>query len=125
MDKGAYDSMVLKRASIAYSWEKRISKYTIDDVNEEAFPENKTSESYVVENQGPIRRNFLITHIVLFKDMESFATGLKSIKEACDKADCKVEFETPDNGLAVVFYQHGTQKLSGIAQKGKENQSIA
>ena len=49
--------------------------------------------------------------------MESFATGLKRIKDACDKAGCKVEFETPDDGFVVVFYRHGTQKLSGIAQK--------
>ncbi len=28
-----------------------------------------------------------------------------------------MEFETPDDGFVVVFYRHGTQKLSGIAQK--------
>lgn len=49
--------------------------------------------------------------------MESFATGLKRIKDACDKAGCRVEFETPDDGFVVVFYRHGTQKLSGTAQK--------
>ena len=49
--------------------------------------------------------------------MESFATGLKRIKDACDKSGCKVEFEAPDDGFVVVFYRHGTQKLSGIAQK--------
>ena len=43
--------------------------------------------------------------------MESFATGLKRIKDACDKAGCRVEFETPDDGFVVVFYQHGTQKF--------------
>lgn len=28
-----------------------------------------------------------------------------------------MEFETPDDGFVVVFYRHGTQKLSGTAQK--------
>ena len=46
--------------------------------------------------------------------MESFATGLKRIKDACDKAGCKVEFETPDDGFVVVFYRHGTQKEERI-----------
>lgn len=45
------------------------------------------------------------------------ATGLKRIKVACDKARCRVEFEIPDDGFVVVFYRHGTQKLSGTAQK--------
>lgn len=43
-------------------------------------------------------------------------TGLKRIKDACDKAGCKVEFETPEDGFVVVFYRHGSQKLSGTAQ---------
>ena len=52
--------------------------------------------------------------------MESFATGLKRIRDACDKAGCKVEFETPEDGFVVVFYRHGTQKLSGTAQKSAQ-----
>ncbi len=49
--------------------------------------------------------------------MESFATGLKRIKDTCDKAGCKVEFKTPDDGFVVVFYRHRTRKLSGTAHK--------
>lgn len=75
-------------------------------------------ESYVVGNQRPIRRNPLIARTLYYsKDMESFATGLKRIKDACDKAGCKVEFETPEDGFVVVFYRYGSQKLSGFAQK--------
>ena len=29
----------------------------------------------------------------------------------------RILHETPDDGFVVVFYRHGTQKLSGIAQK--------
>lgn len=72
----------------------------------------------MVGNQRPIRRNPLIARTLYYsKDMESFATGLKRIKDACDKAGCRVEFETPDDGFVVVFYRYGTQKLSGTAQK--------
>ncbi len=72
----------------------------------------------MVGNQRPIRRNPLIARTLYYsKDMESFATGLKRIKDVCDKAGCMVEFETPDDGFVVVFYRHGTQKLSGSAQK--------
>ena len=53
--------------------------------------------------------------------MESFATGLKRIKDACDKAECMTEFETPDDGFVVVFYRHGTKKLSGTAQNTAQN----
>lgn len=68
-------------------------------------------------NQRPIRRNPLIARTLYYsKDMESFATGLKRIKDACDKAACMTEFETPDDGFVVVFYRHGTKKLSGTAQ---------
>lgn len=42
---------------------------------------------------------------------------MKRIKDACDKAGCKVEFETPDDGFVVIFYRHGIEKLSGTAQK--------
>lgn len=223
MDQDTYDSMIRKRDNVDYSWEKRVSAYTIDDVNEDAFfeylrkakeagridfedtdvktvldkleliegnyllnagaalfcdcmdwrvefgnltrkeipeipldaireaitnsfghrmfdsgqsnemtifknrieiynpgafPANKTPESYVMGNQRPIRRNPLIARTLYYsKDMESFATGLKRIKDACDKAGCKVEFETPDDGFVVIFYRHGIEKLSGTAQK--------
>ncbi len=72
----------------------------------------------MVGNQRPIRRNPLIARTLYYsKDMESFATGLKRIKNACDRAGCRVEFETPDDGFVVIFYRRGTQKLSGTAQK--------
>ena len=95
-----------------------IFKNRIEIYNPGAFPANKTPESYVVGNQRPIRRNPLIARTLYYsKDMESFATGLKRIKDACEKAGCRVEFQTPDDGFVVVFYRHGTQKLSGTAQK--------
>lgn len=53
-------------------------------------------------------------------DMESFATGLKRIQDACDEAGCRVEFETLNDGFAVVFYRHNIKKLSDSAQKSAQ-----
>ena len=39
MDQDTYDSMIRKRDNVDYSWERRVSKYTIDDVNKDAFAE--------------------------------------------------------------------------------------
>ena len=64
-----------------------VFKNRIEIYNPGTFPANKTLESYVVGNQRPIRRNPLIARTLYYsKDMESFATGLKRIKDACIKA---------------------------------------
>lgn len=38
--------------------------------------------------------------------METFATGLKRIKDLCDKVGCKVEFRTEKDDFVVVFYRN-------------------
>lgn len=38
--------------------------------------------------------------------MESFATGLKHLKELCDEVGCKVEFYGDSYGFTVRFYRH-------------------
>lgn len=38
--------------------------------------------------------------------MESFATGLKRIQDACDKVGCKVEYRGDDYGFTVGFHRH-------------------
>lgn len=95
-----------------------IFKNRIEIYNPGAFPVNKTPESYVVGNQRPIRRNPLITRTLYYsKDMGSFATGLKRIKNACNKVGCRVEFKTLEDAFVVVFYRYVTQNLSDTAQK--------
>ncbi len=44
--------------------------------------------------------------------MESFATGLKRIKAACDEAGCKVEFRSLEDGFVVVFYRRSNGAMS-------------
>ena len=71
------------------------------------FPEGHTPEEFLTGDQKPIRRNRLITRILYFsKDMETFATGLKRIKELCDEAGCKVEFRLEKDDFVVVFYRN-------------------
>ncbi|WP_302226687.1 hypothetical protein [Marvinbryantia sp.] len=38
--------------------------------------------------------------------METFATGLKRIKDLCDATGCKVEFRTEKDDFVVVFYRN-------------------
>lgn len=71
------------------------------------FPDGVTPEMFIREIRKPIRRNPLITRTLYYsKDMESFATGLKRIQDACDVAGCKVEYYGDDYGFTVRFYRH-------------------
>ena len=64
------------------------------------FPEGVEPEQFIHEIRKPIRRNPLITRTLYYsKDMESFATGLKRIYDACETAECKVEFYGDDYHL--------------------------
>ena len=71
------------------------------------FPEGVAPEQFIHEIRKPIRRNPLITRTLYYsKDMESFATGLKRIYDACKTVGCKVEFYGDDYGFTVRFYRH-------------------
>lgn len=57
------------------------------------FPLGHTPEEFLDGSKKAIRRNKLITGVLYYsKDMETFATGLKRIKDLCDESGCKVEF---------------------------------
>ena len=59
------------------------------------FHKGHTPEEFLVGNGKAIRRNKLITGILNYSnDMETFAMGLKRIKDLCYEAGCKVEFRT-------------------------------
>ena len=59
------------------------------------------------------------------KDMETFATGLKRIKDLCDEAGCKVEFRTEKDDFVVIFYRNlrETWKDTAILKVLPENKS--
>ncbi|MCD7708538.1 MAG: putative DNA binding domain-containing protein [Clostridiales bacterium] len=71
------------------------------------FPDGVTPSDFIEGTRRPIRRNPLITRTLYYsKDMESFATGLKRIQEACDEVGCKFECNGDDRGFTVRFYRH-------------------
>lgn len=53
--------------------------------------------------------------------MESFATGLKRIYTACNKAGCRVEFEQQAYGFAVVFYRREKDNMGGKPQDAPQD----
>ena len=91
----------------AQSVEVAIYKSFIEIYSPGKFPDNVTPEQFITEIRKPIRRNPLITRTLYYsKDMESFATGLKRISDACNTAGVKVEFYGDDYGFTVRFYRH-------------------
>lgn len=71
------------------------------------FPKGHTPEEFFDGNKKAIRRNKLITGVLYYSDdMETFATGLKRIKDLCDEAGCKVEFRTEVDDFVVAFYRN-------------------
>ena len=76
MDQDTYDSMIRKRDNVNYSWEKRISKYTIDDVNEDAFEEylRKAKEAGRIAFEDTdakrLRKNYIMLRIDLVSNFE-------------------------------------------------------
>lgn len=71
------------------------------------FPQGHTPEEFFDGKKKAIRRNKLITGVLYYsKDMETFATGLKRIKDLCDEAGCKVDFRTEKEDFVVVFYRN-------------------
>ena len=71
------------------------------------FPHGHTPEEFLDGSRKAVRRNKLITSVLYYsKDMETFATGLKRIKDLCDEAGCQVEFRTETDDFVVVFYRN-------------------
>lgn len=71
------------------------------------FPDRITPEEFAEGDKKAIRRNRLITQTLYYsKDMETFATGLKKIKDLCTEAGVKYEFKKEEYGFTVVFYRH-------------------
>ncbi len=75
------------------------------------FPVGHTPEEFLDGNKKAIRRNKLITGVLYYSnDMETFATGLKRIKDLCDEAGCKVVFRTEKDDFVVAFYRNLREK---------------
>ncbi|MBP5233718.1 MAG: putative DNA binding domain-containing protein, partial [Planctomycetes bacterium] len=85
------------------------------------FPEGHAPEEFLDGDKKAVRRNKLITRVLYFsKDMETFATGLKRIKDLCDAAGCKVEFRNEKDDFVVVFHRNLRQRWNAAAGAGDE-----
>ncbi len=88
------------------------------------FPLGHTPEEFLDGSKKAIRRNKLITGVLYYsKDMETFATGLKRIKDLCDGSGCKVEFRMEQDDFVVVFYRNlrdEWSKQSGSIKNGPD-----
>ena len=86
------------------------------------FPEGVQPEQFITEIRKPIRRNPLITRTLYYsKDMESFATGLKRIHDACTEAGVKVDFYGDAFGFTVRFYRHCGEGWAEVVHPQTEN----
>ena len=96
-----------RRIESGQSVEVAVYRSFIDIYSPGRFPEGMTPQLFIEQPLAPIRRNPLITRTLYYsKDMESFATGLKRIQDACDKVGCKVEYRGDDYGFTVRFHRH-------------------
>lgn len=79
------------------------------------FPKGHDPAEFLDGNKKAIRRNKLMTRVLYFsKDMETFATGLKRIKDLCDEAGCKVEFRTEKDDFVVAFYRNLREEWNNL-----------
>jgi ATP-dependent DNA helicase RecG len=96
-----------RRIESGQSVEVAVYRSFIDIYSPGRFPEGMTPQLFIEQPLAPIRRNPLITRTLYYsKDMESFATGLRRIQDACDKVGCKVEYRGNDYGFTVRFHRH-------------------
>lgn len=87
--------------------EVAIYKSYIDIYSPGVFPEGVEPEQFINEERKPLRRNPIIARTLYYsKDMESFATGLKRIYDACTSAGVRFDFKRDPYGFTVRFYRH-------------------
>ncbi len=86
------------------------------------FPKGHTPEEFLDGNKKAIRRNKLITGVLYYSDdMETFATGLRRIKDLCDEAGCRVELRTEVDDFVVAFYQNLREEWNNVETSSVES----
>ena len=100
------NSFCHKDYKISQNNEVAIYKNRIEIYNPGTFPTGLTPYDFIEGSERSIKRNPLLAQLLYYsKDVESFGTGLKRIKNACDQANIKVEFQMLKTGFVVVFYR--------------------
>jgi ATP-dependent DNA helicase RecG len=81
-----------------------VFKDRIEIYNSGAFPDGLTPNDYIKGNPRPYKRNPLLAQLLYYpRDIESFGTGFKRIKEECDKIGTKFDFELHKYGFVFIF----------------------
>jgi len=85
----------------------------IEIYNPGTFPDGLEPESFISGKEKSIKRNPVLAQLMYYsKDIESFGTGLKRIKDTCKDAGIRVEFQQLKRGFSVIFYRPGEQFLT-------------
>lgn len=96
-----------------------VHRDTVEIYNPGWFPEGHTPEAHLAgEDSRPGSPNGLIA-ATLFKskDIESYASGLPCVQEACDEAGVRIEYRKAPGGTLAVFHRNdpfaGSEERSG------------
>ena len=81
-----------------------VFKDRIEIYNAGTFPEGLTPNDYIEGTPRPYKRNPILAQLLYYpKDIESFGTGFKRIKEECDKIGAEFDFEMQKYGFVFIF----------------------
>lgn len=105
--------------------EVAIYKDRIEIYSPGQFPDGYEPIDFINHPERPIRRNPKIAQILYYsKDIESFGTGLKRIKDSCDEAGVRCEFVKLKSGFVVCFYRANFSTTNSLSDHDKvENSS--
>src|SRR3989344_824584 len=86
-----------------------IFKDRVEIYNPGSFPENKTPEDFIKNEEESILRNPTLAHnLFLSADIEKWGSGLKRIYNECNEYGVNVEFLSLSDGFKVIFYRDVT-----------------
>ena len=84
--------------------EVAIFKDRIEIYNAGTFPEGLTPNDFIEGTARSYKRNEQLAQLLYYpKEVESFGTGFKRIKNACDEIGTEFAFEKHTHGFAIIF----------------------
>ena len=102
-----------------------IFKDRIEIYNPGSFPENKTPEDFINNEEESILRNPTLAHnLFLSADIEKWGSGLKRIYLECKSLNINVKFLRLSDGFKVIFYRDVTPQVTPQASLTELEQKI-
>lgn len=97
--------------------EVAIFKDRIEIYNAGTFPEGLTPNDFIEGSARSYKRNEQLAQLLYYpKEVESFGTGFKRIKNACDEIGAEFTFEKHKYGFALIFHRKEIE-YSGVTDK--------